>query len=213
MFPILKLTHLAAVALTLLLFVLRSAWAFQGSALLRHPVMRWLPHVNDTVLLGGALGTAAAIGQYPFVNDWLTAKVLALVLYIVLGHITLWRCRGNAQRVFWFALSLGVFAYIMPGCPMPRPKSVGVHRTTCMRAVQAGLRTQALHQPLAATSLPGNAVHGSQSPVVPWICTQLAQSLPALKPGALALSTVAASCVYMSALATGSFKSSFGKLA
>ena len=113
MFPVLKTIHLAAVAFTLLLFVMRSIWAFQGSALLRHRVMRWLPHVNDTVLLGGALGTAAAIGQYPFVNDWLTAKVSALILYIVLGHITLWRSRNNAQRALWFTASLAVFGYIM----------------------------------------------------------------------------------------------------
>ena len=113
LFPILKATHLSAVALTLLLFVLRSVWAFQGSARLRHPVMRWLPHANDTVLLGGALGTAAAIGQYPFVNDWLTAKVMALILYIVLGHITLWRCRNNRQRRFWFTASAVGIPYIM----------------------------------------------------------------------------------------------------
>lgn len=113
MFALLKGTHLVAVTLTLLLFVLRSAWAFRGSVLLRHPVMRWLPHLNDTVLLGGALGTAAMIGQYPFVNDWLTAKVLALVLYIILGHITLWRCRNNRQRAWWFAAALSVFVYIM----------------------------------------------------------------------------------------------------
>jgi len=113
MFPILKSIHLAAVAFTLALFVLRSVWAFQGSALLRHPVMRWLPHANDTVLLFGALGTAAAIGQYPFVNDWLTAKVFALLAYIVLGHVTLWRCRNNTQRAIWFTASVAVFGYIM----------------------------------------------------------------------------------------------------
>lgn len=113
MFPVLKGIHLAAVAFTLGLFVARSVWAFQGSALLRHPVMRWLPHVSDTVLLFGALGTAAVIGQYPFVNPWLTTKVMALLAYIVLGHITLWRCRNNAQRALWFTASLATLAYIM----------------------------------------------------------------------------------------------------
>ena len=113
MFLVLKGIHLTTVALTLLLFLLRSAWAFQGSPKLRHPVTRWLPHVNDTVLLVAALGTAATIGQYPFVNDWLTAKVLALLLYITLGHITLWRSRNNRQRAAWMTASLAVFAYIM----------------------------------------------------------------------------------------------------
>jgi uncharacterized membrane protein SirB2 len=112
-FTVLKTIHLATVATTLFLFVLRGVWAFQGSPNLRHPVMRWLPHLNDTVLLGAALGTAALLGQYPFVNDWLTAKVLALVAYIVLGHITLWRARTNTARAVWMTAALAVFAYIM----------------------------------------------------------------------------------------------------
>lgn len=113
MFGILKTIHLAAVAMTLFLFLLRDVWAFQGSPNLRHPVIRWLPHVNDTVLLFGALGTAATIGQYPFVNDWLTAKVLALVVYIVLGHMALWRSRTNGQRLAWTAAALAAFGYIV----------------------------------------------------------------------------------------------------
>ncbi len=113
MFALLKGIHLTAVALTLILFVLRSVLAFRGSPLLHHPVIRWLPHVNDTVLFGGALGTAAVLGQYPFVNDWLTAKVLALVLYIALGHVTLWRSRTPTQRALWMTASLAVFGYIV----------------------------------------------------------------------------------------------------
>ena len=122
MFLVLKAIHLTTVTLTLLLFLLRSVWAFQRSPMLHNPVIRWLPHVNDTVLFGSALGTAAVIGQYPFVNDWLTAKVLALILYIVLGHITLWRSRNNRQRAAWMAASLAVFAYILmvAGCHDPR---------------------------------------------------------------------------------------------
>lgn len=113
MYPVLKAIHLTAIATTITLFMLRTAWAFQGSARLRMPLMRWVPHVNDTVLLASALATAAVLGQYPFVNDWLTAKVLALLAYIVLGHITLWRCRNNTQRALWFTASLACFAYIL----------------------------------------------------------------------------------------------------
>jgi uncharacterized membrane protein SirB2 len=48
--------------------------------------------------------------------------VLALILYIVLGHITLWRSRNNRQRAAWMAASLAVFAYILmvAGCHDPR---------------------------------------------------------------------------------------------
>lgn len=113
LYMIMKGLHLAAVATTLALFLLRSVWAFQGSAKLRHPVMRWLPHVNDSVLFAGAIGTAWVLGQYPFVNSWLTAKVLALLAYILLGHMALWRSRNNRQRALWTGAALATFLYIM----------------------------------------------------------------------------------------------------
>jgi uncharacterized membrane protein SirB2 len=113
MFAALKATHVASVIITLGLFLLRSVWAFRGSPKLRMPLMRWLPHANDTVLLLAALATAAALGQYPFVNGWLTAKFFALILYIVAGHVALWRCRDNGERLVATAAALAVFGYIL----------------------------------------------------------------------------------------------------
>lgn len=123
MFAVLKGVHLATIALTLTLFLLRAAWAFAGSPRLRAPLVRWLPHANDTVLLASALGTAALLGQYPFVDDWLTAKVLALVAYVLLGHMALWRARSTAERAVWTAAALAAFAYIVlvARCHDPRP--------------------------------------------------------------------------------------------
>ena len=128
LFPLLKGIHVATVAATLFLFVVRDVWAFAGSAKLRQPLMRWLPHANDTVLLLAALGTAAAIGQYPFVDDWLTAKVIALVAYILLGHMALWRSRTNGERAAWTAAALATFFYIMlvARCHDPQPWRCGL---------------------------------------------------------------------------------------
>jgi uncharacterized membrane protein SirB2 len=113
MYPLLKGIHLATIAATLALFLVRCAWAFQGSPRLRMPLMRWLPHANDTVLLASALGTAALLGQYPFVDDWLTAKVTALVAYVLLGHMALWRSRTNGVRAAWTVAALAAFGYIV----------------------------------------------------------------------------------------------------
>lgn len=101
------------VILTLAFLLLRSAWAFAGSARLRSPVVRTLPHVIDTVLLVSALGAAALLHRYPFVDDWLTAKFFGLLAYIVLGHITLWRVTNNRQRAAALMGTLAVFAYIV----------------------------------------------------------------------------------------------------
>ena len=58
--------------------------------------MRSCPHVNDTLLLTSGFGLAVMLGQYPCVNGWLTAKLVALIVYIVLGTVAL--KRGKTKR-------------------------------------------------------------------------------------------------------------------
>lgn len=80
---------------------------------LQHPVVRIAPHVNDTVLFASALGMAWLIGQYPFVDGWLTAKFVALLAYIGLGHVALRRGRNRRTRAIAFAGALATLAYIL----------------------------------------------------------------------------------------------------
>lgn len=53
------------------------------------------------------------IGNYPGTHGWLTAKVVGLVGYIVLGRIALKRGRTRRARVAAFAVALAVFAFIV----------------------------------------------------------------------------------------------------
>ncbi|HEX7249101.1 MAG TPA: SirB2 family protein, partial [Burkholderiales bacterium] len=50
---------------------------------------------------------------YPFVQPWLTAKVLALVAYIVLGSFALRRGRTRGARTGAFVAALCVALYIV----------------------------------------------------------------------------------------------------
>ena len=109
----LKLVHVSAVYLSGAGFVLRGIWMLMDSPLLKARLTRILPHIVDTVLLGSAILLAMRIYQYPFVHDWLTAKVLALLLYIVLGTIALKRGRTRRVRIVSFALALATFLYIL----------------------------------------------------------------------------------------------------
>lgn len=108
-----KFVHVSAVIITATLFIVRGIWMLRGSALLQHPFVRVAPHVNDTVLFISALTLAAIVGQYPFVTDWLTAKVVGLVVYILLGHIALRRGRNRTERAVAFAAALGTLGYIL----------------------------------------------------------------------------------------------------
>ena len=75
--------------------------------------MRIVPHVNDTILLFSAALLTVQIGQYPFMVGWLTAKLVALVVYILLGMVALkWARTLPLQISAWFA-ALAVFAYIV----------------------------------------------------------------------------------------------------
>jgi len=109
----LKTVHAACAILSISGFALRGILMLADSRLLAARFARVAPHVVDTVLLASALWLSALIGQYPFVHGWLTAKVLALIAYIVLGTVALKRARGKAARAIAFALALGAAAYIV----------------------------------------------------------------------------------------------------
>jgi uncharacterized membrane protein SirB2 len=85
----LKTLHIASALLSAAGFLLRSYWMLRGSPLLRHRLTRVLPHLVDTVLLTTAVALSVILHQYPLVHAWLTAKVAALLAYIVLGAIAL----------------------------------------------------------------------------------------------------------------------------
>ena len=108
-----KQVHVTCVLLSGLGFLLRVVWMLRGSPWLRHPLTRILPHINDTLLLTAAVMLAVMSGQYPFVVPWLTAKVLALLLYIVLGSLALKEGRSRRQRLVCGLLALLTFAYIV----------------------------------------------------------------------------------------------------
>jgi uncharacterized membrane protein SirB2 len=108
-----KHVHVAAVALSLAGFAARGALMIAGSPLLNARVMRIAPHVVDTVLLASAAWLSWALGQYPFVNGWLTAKVLGLLLYIGFGMVALRRGRTKRVRIVFFALALASAAYVL----------------------------------------------------------------------------------------------------
>jgi uncharacterized membrane protein SirB2 len=110
---LLKYFHMSCAALSGGFFMLRGSWMLMGSPMLVRRWVKTLPHLVDTLLLASALGLAGWSHQYPGRFSWLTAKVLALVAYIVLGSVAL--KYGPSLRVRAAALlaALMVFAYIV----------------------------------------------------------------------------------------------------
>ena len=84
-----------------------------SSPLLHTRFARVVPHVVDTVLLASAIGLVVMLRQYPFMQPWLTAKVLGLLVYIGLGTIALKRGRTRPIRIAALASAIVVFVWIV----------------------------------------------------------------------------------------------------
>jgi uncharacterized membrane protein SirB2 len=110
---LLKQVHVACAALSVVGFALRGALMLRDSVLLKSRLARVAPHVVDTLLLASAIALSWQSGQYPFAQSWLTAKLLALVAYIVLGTVALKRGRSKNVRTVAFYLALFVVLYIV----------------------------------------------------------------------------------------------------
>lgn len=113
MYYAIKHLHVTCVALSAAGFLLRGLWMMTGSPLLQHRLTRVLPHVIDSLLLLSAITLAVMIQQYPFAAGWVTAKVVGLLAYILLGTLALKRGRTMGMRITAFTAALLVYAWIV----------------------------------------------------------------------------------------------------
>ena len=109
----LRTLHLGAVVASLALFFLRGLWMMAAREKLQRRWVRVVPHLVDTVLLASAIGLAWLTAQYPWQQPWLTAKIVALLVYIMLGIVALRRGRTRRVRAIAFVAALATFGYIV----------------------------------------------------------------------------------------------------
>ena len=96
-----------------MLFFLRGIWSLNGSATMQKRWVRIVPHVVDTLLLISAITLAISIRQYPFIDTWLSAKMIGLSLYVGLGFVALHKGLNKTIRFFAWLAAQAVFAYIV----------------------------------------------------------------------------------------------------
>ncbi len=112
-YSLIKSIHLTCVVLTFLSFSLRYYWMLKSDPLLGAKLVRILPHFIDTILLISAIVLSLRLHQYPFVDHWLTAKVIALLVYIYFGTMALKRGKTFRQRALFGILAYLSFFYIV----------------------------------------------------------------------------------------------------
>tara|TARA_R110001583_G_scaffold21088_4_gene80278 strand:+ start:12165 stop:12569 length:405 start_codon:yes stop_codon:yes gene_type:complete len=107
-----KNMHIGMAYLSISLFILRSILSVSGSTLLQKKLFKIAPHIIDTLLLVFAILLMITIQQYPFVNGWLTAKLIALFAYIIVGTIAIKRGKTAVIRFWASILAIAIFVYI-----------------------------------------------------------------------------------------------------
>ena len=108
-----KLIHMSTAFISITFFMVRGFWVFNNAEMMNKKWVKIVPHINDTILLVTAIILAVGIQQYPFTHDWLTAKFIALLLYIVFGTLALKRAKELKNKMVFFILSLLIFSYII----------------------------------------------------------------------------------------------------
>lgn len=109
-----RTVHIAAVLFSGALFLVRAAAGavFDATWTMAAPV-RYLSYTIDSILLTAALMLMTIVQQFPFIDAWLTVKVLLLVGYIVLGSFALKRAKSRRARLAFSAAAIVVFVFIL----------------------------------------------------------------------------------------------------
>lgn len=110
---LLKHLHMTLAALSGSLFLLRGLWMLSDAPMLRRAWVRRVPHLIDSLLLATAIALAWWSQQSPLVHPWLTAKIAALIAYILLGSLALRYGKTRSVRSAAFLAALACFAYIV----------------------------------------------------------------------------------------------------
>lgn len=108
-----RIIHITAIIASGLVFLMRGiAMGFDQGWVMARP-LRYFSYTIDTILLIAALSLMTIIGQYPFVDSWLTAKVCFLVVYIVLGSFALKRGKTLNDRLWYWVAAIIVYVFII----------------------------------------------------------------------------------------------------
>lgn len=105
-YVLLKMLHMATAYLTIILFALRLVLDAAGRPGWRQTPMRFIPHINDTILLVSAISLLFVVGYIHAMPGWLIAKIVLLVGYIIAGVFALKTTVAKPVRIVASILAL-----------------------------------------------------------------------------------------------------------
>ncbi len=103
---ILKHLHMTTAYLTITLFALRLLLDAVGRPGWRQTPLRFIPHINDTILLIEAIALVFVAGYASAMPGWLITKIVLLFGYIIAGVFALKTTVGKPARIVAAVLAL-----------------------------------------------------------------------------------------------------------
>ena len=103
---ILKHLHMTTAYLTITLFALRLLLDAVGRPGWRQTPLRFIPHINDTILLVAAIALVFVAGYASAMPGWLITKIVLLFGYIIAGVFALKPTVGKPARIVAAVLAL-----------------------------------------------------------------------------------------------------------
>lgn len=110
-YALIKTLHITLALISGLGFALRGFIRLVMNRPLAHPLVRFGPHLIDTLLLASGVALWVILGLSPLSVGWFGAKLLMIVVYIGLG-VTAFRIRHQGKAVLVFLAALAAFLSI-----------------------------------------------------------------------------------------------------
>lgn len=110
-YELIKTLHIALALVSGLGFALRGFVRLVMNRPLSNPLVRFGPHLIDTLLLASGVALWMILGLSPLGVGWFGVKLLMIVVYIGLG-ITAFRIRHQGKAVLVFLAALAAFLSI-----------------------------------------------------------------------------------------------------
>ena len=121
-YPQIKWVHIACVLASGTLFALRGLLVQTEHAVAAQwPPVRYLSYAIDTTLLTAALLLLTILPGAMFANGWLTAKLVLLVVYVVLGTLALKRAPTRGARRIFYVAALFTYVFMLGIARMHHP--------------------------------------------------------------------------------------------
>ncbi|MGV8940973.1 MAG: SirB2 family protein [Lysobacter sp.] len=111
-YPQIKQAHIAMALASGTIFALRGAGVLAGMRWPHWLAVRWTSYTVDTALLTAAMMLLTILPGAMFANGWLTAKLLLLVVYVVLGMYAIKRGRTRLAKAGFYVAALLSFAMV-----------------------------------------------------------------------------------------------------